>query len=169
MAAARRLAQPAVDARGVGVEDGAPLCDPSARRALRLGAEAVHADLAIERERARGPTSAASSPAARRRARSIWKKRSCACRNPVARATSSRVAPRMVGMPSVSRVTITGAESPSSRSSPVSGRLPRSSARAHTTLAAAPMASKIAMASPTFHSRRRIVLIMVMMRIRPLF
>ena len=113
---------------------------------------------------ARGPTSAASSPAARRRARSIWKKRSCACRKPIARATSSRVAPLTVGMPSVSRVTITLAESPSSRSSPVRvGRLPRSSPRAHTTLAAAPMASKIAIASPTFHSRRRIVLIMVIM------
>ena len=57
---------------------------------LRFGPEAVHADLAIGGKRPR-PTSAASSPAARRRVRSIWKKRSCACRNPVARATSSRV------------------------------------------------------------------------------
>ena len=41
----------------------------------------MNANLAIGGS-ARGPTSAASSPAARRRARSIWKKRSCACRKP---------------------------------------------------------------------------------------
>ncbi len=39
---------------------------------------------------ARGPTSADSSPAAWRRCRSIWKKRSCACRNPSARTASAR-------------------------------------------------------------------------------
>ena len=51
-------------------------------------------------------------PRQRRRSRSIWKKRSCACRKPVARATSRRLAPRTTGTPSASRSTRTGAREP---------------------------------------------------------
>ena len=69
---------------------------------------------------AAAPNSAASSPAALRRRRSIWKKRSCACRKPVTRATSSRPRARIVGTPSSSRSTTTGAVRPGSTTVPSS-------------------------------------------------
>jgi hypothetical protein len=51
----------------------------------------------------------------------------------VARATSSREVPRIVGMPSESRVIVTAADRPESRTAPSSvGRLARSSRRSHT-------------------------------------
>ena len=71
----------AVDALGIGLGDAAVARRQQVDGALRFRPKAMHADFVIEREGA-GPMSAASSPAARRRARSIWKKRSCACRKP---------------------------------------------------------------------------------------
>ena len=74
-----------------------PRAAPS-RPAGRRGEAAGDAPRGPSRAPAR-PTSAASSPAALRRSRSIWKKRSCACRKPVARATSSAAAAAHDGHP----------------------------------------------------------------------
>src|SRR5690348_4001489 len=77
--------------------------------------------------RAAMPTSAASSPAALRRCRSIWKKRSCPCTKPSAQARSARLPAVIVGTPSASRAMVTGAERPCARTVPlVCGRLPAS-------------------------------------------
>ena len=68
------------------------------------------------------PTSADSSPAGWRRCRSIWKNRSCAWTNPVARARSTRDCARIVGTPSASRVTVTGCARPGQRQRAVGDR-----------------------------------------------
>ena len=61
---------------------------------------------------AAGPNNSASSPADCRRSRSIWKNRSWACRNPSARAASSRLPAWTVGTPFASRSTLTSAPNP---------------------------------------------------------
>src|SRR6187402_532279 len=72
------------------------------------------------------PISSESSPAARRLRRSIWKNRSWPCRNPVARATSTRAAPLTVATPFWSRSTVTGPSSPFRERAPSRvGREPR--------------------------------------------
>ena len=55
------------------------------------------------------PSSSASSPAAARRMRSIWKNRSWPCAKPVAKARSRRDAARIVGVPSASRSIVAAA------------------------------------------------------------
>src|SRR6185295_4494807 len=71
-----------------------------------------------------GPSTSARSPEPTRRRKSIWKKRSWACTKPRARAASSRVAARRVGIPRASRSTATGALRPGRASSPLTcGRL----------------------------------------------
>ena len=66
-----------------------------------------------------GRTSSESSPAARRRDRSISKKRSWACTKPVALGEIDAVVrASMVGTPRASRVMVTGAESPETATCP---------------------------------------------------
>ena len=109
---ARPGREPGVDALGVGADQGAVL-----RRRLFEDAAGVCAQARARASACRGapwqPRSVRdSSPAARRRARSIWKKRSCACSEPertrhvlARRAEDGRT-------PSASRATVTGAVRP---------------------------------------------------------
>src|SRR5262245_13012012 len=99
---------------------------------------------------ATGPNSSDSSPAARRRIRSIWKKRSWACRKPVARATSRRSCPETRGTPRASRSIFTEARRPATARRPSSwGRLATTRDRAQSaatrTTTAAPASTRTAM------------------------
>ena len=103
----------------------APPCSRPARAGERLRARWPGSGARASRDRRSaptGPTSADSSPAGWRRCRSIWKKRSCAWTNPMARARSTRDCARIVGTPSASRVTVTGCASPASVSDAVRHR-----------------------------------------------
>jgi len=68
----------------------------------------------LSRGRASRPKSSESSPAPLRRRVSIWKNLSWAWIQPVARATSVLEEPVIVGTPSASRATLTGAARPRS-------------------------------------------------------
>src|SRR5688572_20588549 len=75
---------------------------------------------------ATGPNNSDNSPAARRRDKSIWKKRSCACAYPVAYARSEREFAVMTGTPRASRSIVTAAASDGAAAEPSScGRLCR--------------------------------------------
>ncbi len=95
--AAPSAASPAVDPLGVGAQERALAPPAGASTARAATARSRSTRTSRSAVRAAGPKSSESSPAARRRMRSIWKKRSCACRKPVARATSARLRPRTTG------------------------------------------------------------------------
>ena len=152
---ARQRPKAGVDAGGIRVEHRAIAGSQQRKGAPRLGAEPVHADLAIERRAragrpappARRRPAAARGPSGRSgpgRGRNRW-------RAPRRRAS----APRMVGMPRASRATVTGAESPATWRSPSScARLPRSSARAHAAAIATATASRTSRARSARRKRR---------------
>ena len=125
---------------------------PAGRRAEAGGRRASRSISSAGR-----PKSAASSPAALRRRRSIWKKRSCACRKPVARATSRRLPPRTTGTPSASRSIRTGAPRPATARSPsICGRLARSRALRYAPPPPAARATAATVPPRTSGQRRRL-------------
>ena len=71
---------------------------------------------------ATAPNSSDNSPAASRRDRSIWKKRSCACAKPVANARSARERALMTGTPRASRSMVASAARPAADTVSVDAR-----------------------------------------------
>ena len=110
---------------------------------------------------AAGPTSSESSPAPDLRRVSIWKKRSCPCRKPSARARSRRFAAVTVGTPALSLTTVTFAESPGSRASPSNaGRLAAMTPQNHKPIPAADSTANTAMAASTWRTSFLVIAIL---------
>ena len=121
-----------VDARDVGVENGAVGRRKGSDDRARSVAEAVRPQRPVRLDRLAAEVAPRARPRRRRRSRSIWKNRSCAWTKPSARAAAScRFAAVMRTTPSESRATVAGALSPASGASPLSvGRLARTNSHA---------------------------------------